>query len=190
VDFTEKNGPKRLAEIRDAIKAGAFTHWLELVFIPLYGKERGETRSRFVEEVLRFESDLFHAQKISARLLAATLILSNKLIDKQVLYQIWEEVKMLDILEVAREKGIEEGKLQGLQEGKLQGLQEGKLQGLQEGMVEMVIEVIVERFGIIPIRLSEQIRSIHNHDALKGLFHQSLQCQSLQDFEKSLQQVL
>lgn len=85
---------------------------------------------------------------------------------------------MLDILEVAREKGIEEGRTLGLQEGKTQG------------MVEMVLDVLVERFGIIPVRLSEQIRSIHNQDALKGLFHQSLKCASIQDFETSLQQVL
>ncbi len=169
--------------------------------MPLYDKERGAARSRFAEEVLHFESQLFHAEKISARLLAATLILSNKLIDKEILVQIWEEVKMLDILEIAREKGIEEGlqkgKTLGLQEGKTLGLQEGKTLGLQEGkalvinaMQEMVIETLIERFGPVPASLSESIRAIRNQDTLKGLFHHSLKCAGSQDFETSLQQVL
>ncbi len=93
---------------------------------------------------------------------------------------------MWDILEVAREKGMEEGEMLGLQKGKALGLQEGRTQG----MVEMVIEVLVERFGIIPVRLSEQIRGIHNQDALKGLFHQSLKCPTLEEFETILQQML
>ncbi|MCP4396483.1 MAG: hypothetical protein GY801_04095 [bacterium] len=185
VDFTQKNGPKRLAEIRAAVDAGTFTNWLELVFLPLYGEERGEARSRFAEEVLRFASKLFHAEKVSVRLLAATLILSNKLIDKEVLLQIWEEVKMLDILEIAREKGIEEG----LQKGKTLGLQEGKALVIN-AMQEMVIETLIERFGPIPAVLSESIREIRNQDTLKGLFHHSLKCSNLQDFETSLQQVL
>ncbi|MCP4396153.1 MAG: hypothetical protein GY801_02420 [bacterium] len=163
------------------------------MFLPLYGKERGAARSRFAEEVLRFERQLFHAEKISARLLAATLILSNKLIDKEILVQILEKVKMLDILEIAREKGIEEG----LQKGKTLGLQEGKTLGLEEGkalvvnaMQEMVIETLIERFGPVPGSLSESIRAIRNQDTLKGLFHHSLKCAGSQDFETSLRQVL
>ena len=101
---------------------------LELVFVPLYGKDRGMRRSELVEEVLCFESELYHAEKLSARLLAATLILSNKLIDKDRLRQIWEEIKMLDILEIAKEEGLKEG----MREGKALGLQEGKALGLQE----------------------------------------------------------
>ncbi len=155
------------------------------MFLPLYGKERGAARSRFAEEVLRFESQLFHAEKISARLLAATLILSNKLIDKEILVQIWEEVKMLDILEIAREKGIEEG----LQKGRTLGLQEGKTLVIN-AMQEMVIATLIERFGPVPASLSESIRAIRNQDTLKGLFHHSLKCAGSQDFETSLQQVL
>ncbi|MCP4937257.1 MAG: hypothetical protein GY927_24380, partial [bacterium] len=137
IDFTQRDGRRRLTEIRDAVQAGTFEHWFELVFLPLYGKETGEARSAFVEEVLHFEVDLYKARKLSARLVAATMILSNKLITTERLEALWEEVKMLDILEIARKKGIEEGiqegKTLGLQEGKTLGLQEGKTLGLQEG---------------------------------------------------------
>ena len=38
----------------------------------------------------------------------ATLIIGNKMIDKETLNELWEEIKMLDILELAREKCEEE----------------------------------------------------------------------------------
>ena len=197
IDFSARNGRRRLAEIREAVRNQTFQNWLELVFLPLYGKETGDARSAMVEEVLRFESELYHAEKIPVRLLVATLILSNKFIAKERLYDLWEEIKMLDILEVAREKGIEEGKTLGLQEGKTLGMQEGKTLGVQEGKTlgvleasrEMVVEALIERFSIVSSPVSERIRSLQNPDVLKSLFHQVFRCQSLQEFEAILQQV-
>ncbi|MCP4397667.1 MAG: hypothetical protein GY801_10260, partial [bacterium] len=110
IDFTQKDAHKRLAEIQAAIQADSFDNFLELVFLPLYGPETGNARSIIVEEVLHVESELFADGKIPARLLVATMILSNKLIDKTRLREIWEEIKMLDILEIAREEGLKEGK--------------------------------------------------------------------------------
>jgi len=133
IDFTQRDGRKRLAEIREAVQSGKLENCLELVFLPLCGKEDREVRAELAEQVLRFESELFHAGKISSRLMAATLILSNKIIDKERLKSLWEEIKMLDIIEIAREKGMEEGKEIGLQEGKAMGVQEGKALGVQEG---------------------------------------------------------
>jgi hypothetical protein len=185
IDFTKRDGRKRLAEIREAIKARTFDTWIELVFLPLYGKEKGTARSEMVEQVLRFESELYHAEKLSARLLAATLILSNKLIDKHVLRQIWEEIKMLDILEIAKEEGLKEG----IREGKALGLQEGKAL-VVETTRDMVMDTLIERFNAVPTRILEQIRAIQNLDAIKGLHRQAIKCQTLQEFESILQQVI
>ena len=88
---------------------------------------------------------------------------------------------MLDIFEIAKEEGIQEGKAMGMQEGKTLG-------GL-EATREMVVETLIERFDMVSIRLSEHIRSLRNQDVLKGLFHKALKCQSLQEFEAALNQV-
>ena len=205
IDFTQRDGLKRLAEIRDAVERGAFEQWIELVFLPLYGTETGEARSRFVEQVLRFESELYRAERLSARLLAATLILSNKLIDKSLLRDIWEEIKMLDILEIAREEGIKEGEVSGIQKGKTLGIQEGKTLGIQEGktlgiqegktlgfqagLQDMIVDTLLENFDVVPAHLSERIRTITNMDALKGLHRQAVKCKDLQTFERLLQLV-
>ncbi len=177
VDFSAKNCAGRLEEIREAAKKGDFDNWLELVFLPLYGKETGQRRCELVERVIRFEVELFRAEIVPARLLIATLIMSNKLIDKKRLNQLWEEIKMLDIIEIAREKGIEEGKNLGIQEGKNQGMQ------------EMIMEALTERFGVVPLRLSEKIRKIDNSDVLKSLFKQVFKCEDLEQFENALERV-
>ncbi len=97
VDFSQRDGKERLEQIRAQILDGTFESRLELVVLPLYGKEKGAKRSVFAEEVVRFQMELCRAEKISSRLPAATLILSNKMIDRQRIEAMWEEIKMLDI---------------------------------------------------------------------------------------------
>jgi len=189
IDFTQKDGRKRLAEIREAAEKGEPVNFLELVFLPLYGKETGKARSAIAEEVIRFEAGLYRAEKIPATLPAATLIMSNKIISRERLQEIWEEIKMLDIIEIAEEKGIEKGKMLGIQEGKSLGIQEGKILGILEDRREMVMDALIERFGIAPVHISERIRAVNNTDALKGLFRQVLKCQNIGEFEAVLNRV-
>jgi hypothetical protein len=58
-----------------------------------------------------------------------------------------------------------------------------------ETIRELVLDALIERFNVVSVRISEQIRALQNQDVLKGLFHQALKCQSLQEFEAVLQQV-
>ncbi len=53
----------------------------------------------------------------------------------------------------------------------------------------MLIETLFERFRLVPTHLTEGIQGIRNQDMLKGLFHQALKCQTLQEFETILTQV-
>ena len=170
IDFTQRDGPKRLAEIREAVAAGTFDQWFELVLLPLYGNTRGEERSRFVEEVLRFETELYKARKLSVRMLAATMILANKLIPKARLETLWEEVKMLDILEIAHEKGktlgLEEGKTLGRREGLRQGMELGEEKGKREGLLEGIELGLSVKFGLESL---DVLPTLYEIDALPRL---------------------
>ena len=193
IDFTDRDGAKRLEQIRQDVANGTFHNWLELVVLPLYGKESGDRRSDFVEAVLRFETALFRENKIPARPVAATLIMANKLMDKERLKAMWEDVKMLDIVEIAREKGVEEGldkgKSLGIQEGKRLGIQEGKSLGSLENASEMLLDLLLEKFGIVPDKIQDEIGQIGSLFSLKSLFRQAFRCGDIEAFEAVLRRV-
>ncbi len=155
---------------------------------------------------------LLREKKIDARLPTATLVLSNKMIDRKRLEAMWEEIKMLDIVEIAREKGMEEGKVLGMQEGKVLGMQEGKTLGMQEGKTlgmqegktlgmqegktlgimeaarEMILDLLFDRFGIVPVYVQEEIQKVNSLRFLKALQLQAYRCADLKSFEAMLQQ--
>lgn len=170
IDFSERDGRKRLAEIRSAIEKGEFVNWPELVFLPLYGKEKGKARSGMVEEMLRFDIELFRAEKISDRLLAAALVMSNKMVDKKFFQEHLEVLKMIDVIDFAREHGIEEG----------------RSLGILEACRKMVLNLLLEKFGVIPPELSKKIKRIADQELLEFLFRKALNCGSVREFEDIL----
>ena len=190
IDLSERDGYKRLAEIKEAVQKEEFTDWLELVFLPLYGKETGDRRSKFVKQILNFESQLCKTNRLPPILLAATLVMSNKFIDKKDIMAIWEEIKMLDVLEIATEKGIEQGKLLGLEQGKLLGLEQGKNLGMLENAREMVIDNLLEKFSYPATHILQQIRAIQNIDTLRILSRQILKCNDIKDFEAVMKRIV
>ncbi|MBF0191361.1 MAG: Rpn family recombination-promoting nuclease/putative transposase [Magnetococcales bacterium] len=53
--------------------------------------------------------------------------------------------------------GILEGKQEGMLIGKQEGKQEGMLEGMLEGKAEMLLQLLQERFGVIPKSIQEQV---------------------------------
>ncbi len=97
---------------------------------------------------------------------------------------------MLDILEIAREEGVKEGRLLGINEGKLLGINEGRLLGALETAREILLNDLTERFGAIPARITERLGAVCNPDMLKVLHRQITRCGNIGEFEAVMQQVL
>ncbi len=190
-DLTERDGPGRLKDIREAADRGDLSALTELVFLPLYGRKTGREQAEFVKKVIRFEIGLHRQERIPAPLIAATLIMANKQIDKTDFQKLWEEIKMLDILKFAIEKGMEEGEEKGKKEGKKEGEKEGKKEGKKEGRIEaareMVVEALWESVGIVPAYIAKQVMSVSMPDMLKELLRQAMRCKNIEDFEKMLE---
>ncbi len=131
INLSDRNGRKILEHIKNAVKDGDTDRLLELIFLPLYGKEKGARRSEFALEVIAYERELLKMEKMDPQFIAMTLIMANKIIEKEKLEELWEEIKMydIDILDIARQKGKEEG----IKEGKEEGIKEGKEEGIKEG---------------------------------------------------------
>ena len=69
-----------------------------------------------------------------------------------------------------------------LEEGKDLGVKEGKIEAARE----MLIDALFEKFNEMPSRVSERIRTIQNHDALRFLFRQVFRCDDMEAFEAVL----
>ena len=110
IDLTEKDGWKSLEKIKKEVYNGEYQNLMELIFIPLYGKYQSEERNKLALEVLNYEVKLIKSDKLMSNLFMATIIMSNKIVDKELLKSLYEEVKnMLDLLDIAREDGMEKG---------------------------------------------------------------------------------
>ncbi|MBF0449259.1 MAG: hypothetical protein HQK75_01005 [Candidatus Magnetomorum sp.] len=167
IDLSYKNGHNRLNEIKADIQNNIFDSLIELIFIPLYGKERGQERSQIAIDVIDFEIELLKKDKIYQNLVFATLVMCNKLVDTETLRKYYEEVKyMLDILEIAKEDGMK--------------------QGMQQGMREMVIAALNEKIGAIPSYLVDKINTITQTEKLTNLIRQAVKCNDLIWLERQL----
>jgi hypothetical protein len=163
IDLTERDGPGRFEEIREALNKGDLSVLTELVFLPLYGK--GE-KTQFVKNVLRFEIDLYKKGGMPISLVAATLVMANKQIDRSFFNELWEEINMLNVLKFAHEKGLEEGRLKTAR--------------------EMVLRFLEESVGVVPAYLSDEIMSISRPDILIRLVKKAATCKEIEEFEKML----
>jgi len=193
IDLSERNGWERLDVIRKAVAENDLSGLSELVFIPLYGKEKGRQRSKLAVEVVRFEKKLLKSEAMDIKFLAATLILANKMIDKVTLNELWEEIKMLDIIELAREKGEEIGLKKGEEAGLKKGRKKGEEVGLKKGMEsaqEMILDTIFALFGNLPVDLIEKVKSIYHLEVLKLIHRQAMKCKNIEQFRDILNQTM
>jgi len=70
---------------------------------------------------------------------------------------------------------------------------EGEKQGMIKGMLleaqEMVLEALIEKFGLIKPELSVKIKGIVNRELLKILHKLAIRANSLSEFEEKLKQL-
>jgi len=148
---------------------------IELIFVPLYGDFQKEKRQELARSVISYELDLLKKDQSYEKLVVLTLIMCNKILDEQTLYDFYEEVKnMLDILDIARKDGEQKGLKKGLNQGMLQNAQ------------EMLMDTLEAKLDIVPPRIVDKIKSIDRVDTLKSLFRHALRCDNVNNFEGKL----
>ncbi len=85
---------------------------------------------------------------------------------------------MLDIIEIAMEKGMEKGKKEGMKEGILKDAR------------DMVIEALTERFVAVPTDIRNKVHSFEQHDMLKELLRYAIRSSDIDEFNTVLSKVL
>ncbi|KPA18535.1 hypothetical protein MHK_001238 [Candidatus Magnetomorum sp. HK-1] len=178
VDLTKRNGKERFEQIREAVESGDTSSLLELAFLPMYGNDDDIDRKKFVKDIIRFETELLKNDPTKELLVAATMIMSNKILDNETFDKLWEEIKMIKVLAFAEEKGYE----RGISEGKKEGINKGALSTAKM----MLVEALEETIGVVPEYIEKKIQQITSHTALKGLHRQAIRCNDIKDFNQKL----
>ncbi|KPA12697.1 hypothetical protein MHK_007097 [Candidatus Magnetomorum sp. HK-1] len=142
---------------------------------PYKGKKEIETQSGkykpdMIDLTSRDEIKLVHQKLMSKKLAAATMIMSNKMISKNLLSKYWEKLQMYDVFEIAVEKGMEKG--------------------MEKARREMLLEALSETIGFVPPSIIDSVNKISRTDVLSGLFKQAIKCQNVDQFQKSLQMAM
>ena len=57
-----------------------------------------------------------------------TLILADRIVDRKILDELWEELRMFKVIKYAEEKGMEKGIEKGIEKGMKKGMEKGKKQ--------------------------------------------------------------
>ena len=68
-------------------------------------------------------------------------------------------------------------------------IEQGRMEGMILDAQEMVMEALIERFGLLDPKLSVKIRGIVNRDVLKTLHKLAIRVGSIQEFEEKLKQL-
>jgi hypothetical protein len=171
VDLTERNGKERLKQIREDVESGDTSSLLELAFLPMYGNDDLDLdKTEFVKDIIGFETELFKKDPSKELLIAATLIMSNKILDNETFDKLWKEIKMIKAFVFAEEKGYNRGRTEGI-------LETTKM---------MLIEALEETIGVVPEFIEKKIQQISSHTALKGLHRQAIRCNDIKDFDQKL----
>jgi len=182
VDLTLRNGKERLKQIREDVESGDTASFLELAFLPMYGNDDDIDSKEFIKDIIRFETELLKKDSTKELLVAATMIMSNKILDTETFDKLWEEIKMIKAFVFAEEKGYD----RGINEGYNKGKNDGKTEGAITTAKIMLIEALEETIGVVPEYIEKKIQQITNQTTLKGLFRQAIRCNDINDFNQKL----
>lgn len=153
------------------------------------------------EEILRKEKELImqvEDEKERADLLSIAMTLAFHYFKESWVKEYFkEEMQMIKTANIVQEwidegmqKGIEQGMqkgiAQGMQKGIEQGMQKGIAQGIQKGTREAIqkaiIEILEERFDLLPPDLIKSVKQIDEEEILDKLLRKAAKVDSLDKF--------
>ncbi|MGI0480787.1 DUF2887 domain-containing protein [Geminocystis sp. CENA526] len=145
-----------------------------------------QRRLNIIEAILNSKFSQLNNEEILAMLdLKTAKMPSEPVLYKQVV-SYWKQLAKEEGLQEGRLEGLQEGRLEGLQEGRLEGLQEGRQEGLQEGRqegeAELLIRLLNRRCGALSDELQSKIRTLSISE-LESLGEALLDFQGMDDLD-------
>ena len=100
----DRDGDKLLAQVQSALAKGLPVNELELIFLPLMKSRLA--KGTLLCKTIEIEKQL-PDKEIRNKVRELTLILSNRIVDKEILDALWGELRMLKVIKYAEDKGME-----------------------------------------------------------------------------------
>jgi len=128
INFGKYDADVILEKMKEQVAKGEALNELELIYLPLFKSEKYNPVELLTESIrLINAAKMEDIQKLKISALA--IVLSNKLIDANILEELWRELKMMriKILEYAVEQGIQEGIEEGIEKGRKEGEEKGTM---------------------------------------------------------------
>lgn len=123
--FQDRDGDSLLEEIQSALGRGEPVNELEMIFLPLM--KSAESAGTLLRKTIELEKNL-PDESLRNKVRELTLILSNRIVDKTILDELWEELQMLKVIKYAEEKGMKKGIEKGIEKGIMKGKEEGTIE--------------------------------------------------------------
>lgn len=184
-----RNADEVLEKIHNEIACGNPLNELELIFVPLM--ESRLPVQDLLLETIKLEKQI-KDENLRNKVIALTMVMSNRLVEADLLERIWEEIKMLKILKYAEDKGKEQGIVIGIEQGIEQGLEKGLEKGFEKGRIEekrvLIERLLVKKFGPLS---KDTLNKIQNMDSviLDLLSFEIMDFQSIDDLVKFIQKM-
>ena len=172
-----RNADEVLERTHNEIACGNPVNELELIFVPLM--ESRLPVQDLLLETIKLEKQI-KDENLRNKVIALTMVMSNRLVEADLLERIWEEIKMLKILKYAEDKGKEQGIVIGIEQGIEKGLEKGFEKGRIEEKRVLIERLLVKKFGPLP---KDTLDRIQNMDGviLDLLSFEILDFQSIDD---------
>ncbi len=139
---------------------------VELIFIPLMDSKMStsERIKKAIEKYKEIEKDERKVIDFTATL----LVMANRVITREEFREIWEGIKMLNIIRYAEEIGMEKG------------MEKGMKKGIEKG-IEMGLDI---KFGEIGMRIMDNIKKIHDITKLEAIKEAIRKAKTIDDVVK------
>jgi hypothetical protein len=151
-----RDGDELIEKIQSALKRGEEVNELELIFLPLMKS------SLPVDALLRKTIELSKEIPniiVSRKICELSLVVSNRIVDKDILEELWEELRMLKVIKFAEEKGMEKGE------------------------IKVIKRILTRKFGLLPHTLSQAIDTL-DLATLEILSTEILDMESIEDLRR------
>jgi len=102
--LSDRDGDALLSRMRTALEKGEQINELELIFLPLMNSRL--TKTELLRRTIELEKQLPKTD-LRNKVRELTLILADKIVDRKILDELWEELRMFKVIKYAEEKGME-----------------------------------------------------------------------------------